>query len=191
MRKHELQQSRYLNVIWLLGMVCLLLLCSTAAQGQGEGKAADEYDIRAAMLFNITRFVDWRAGKIDTQHRQISVCIVGSDPIGASFDHFLQEQGNSAKTIKVRHLASFDLANTCDVLYVSVRELKSLKRVGAELAKAGVLVISESPNAAIPSQIIGLPTIDEHVHIEVNLSAAKLAGITISSKLLHLATVTR
>lgn len=186
----RLLRCAVLQAVWGLCIaVSLFLFCTAAALGQGKG--ADEYDIRAAMLFNITRFVDWPAHKIDAQHPQISVCIAGPDPVGASFDHFLQEQSSAAKSIKVRHLNSFESAETCDVLYVSIREQKGLKKVSASLAKAGVLVISESSNAASPNQIIGLPTIDEHVHIEVNLSAAKLAGITISSKLLHLATVSR
>jgi hypothetical protein len=57
--------------------------------------------------------------------------------------------------------------------------------------KNNVLILSERSNATSPNQVIGLPSIDEHVHIEVDLAAAQRSGISFSSKLLRLATVTR
>jgi len=39
--------------------------------------------------------------------------------------------------------------------------------------------------------VIGLPSVDEHIHIDVNLGTAQRTGLTISSKLLRLATVTQ
>lgn len=191
MTRLRFQPARRLSAWPLRVLLGLLLLGGAAAQALAQDSAADEYDIRAAMLFNITRFVEWPASKLNAQHPQILVCIVGSDPIGPSFDHFLQSQGGGGKSVQVRHLSSFDSAGACHVLYVSLRERKDLKRSAPGLAKANVLLVSERPNAGSPDQTIGLPTVDEHIHIDVNLAAAQRAGLTISSKLLRLATVTR
>lgn len=169
-------------------LLAIVLLAVSTARCRALNDA-DEYDIRAAMLINITRFVEWPAWKVNAQNPQISICVVGIDPIAPSLDHLLQSETSSP--IKIHHLGSFDAATSCQVLYVSLHEQKSLKQLAPKLSKAAVLVVSEEPNATSPNQIIGLPTEDEHVHIDVNLAAAKLAGITISSKLLHLATVTR
>ncbi len=189
-RRFQLSRTLGLGRSRALRLIAGIVLLATAfAHGRAQTDA-DEYDIRAAMLFNITRFVEWPASKVNAQHPQIVVCIAGSDPIGPSFDHFLESQ-NNGKPIKVRHLNSIDSSDFCHVLYVSLHEQKNLKKLAPELAKNSVLVISERQNANSPDQTIGLPTIDEHVHIEVNLGAAKRAGITISSKLLRLATVTR
>lgn len=185
-RYHPSSSPRVLRIV--LGF---LLLGIIVAHADAQNSVADEYDIRAAMLFNITRFVEWPTSKLNPQHPQMLVCIAGPDPIGPGLDHFLQSQKAGIKSISVRHLNSLESAEACHVLYVSLREQKDVKKFVPSLAKANVLLISEKTNAGSPDQVIGLPTLDEHVHIEVNLAAAQRAGITISSKLLRLATVTR
>jgi thiamine monophosphate synthase len=91
----------------------------------------------------------------------------------------------------VRHISSVEAAESCNVLYVGVGEQKHVNPHMSELAKQGVLTVSENSNETIPTQVIGLPTLDDHVHIDINLGAARRAGLTISSKLLRLATVSR
>jgi hypothetical protein len=159
-------------------------------QGRGQSNSADEYEIRAAMLLNLTRFIDWPAAKLDAGHPQFLVCILGQDPITPFVDRFLQNQTVDAKPVRVEHLSTLDAAGSCHMLYVGASERKSLGPAYAELMKNNVLILSERPNTSSPNQVIGLPSIDEHVHIEVDLSAAQRSGITFSSKLLRLATVT-
>jgi hypothetical protein len=160
------------------------------AQGRGQSTSADEYEIRAAMLLNLTRFIDWPASKLDAGHPQFLVCILGQDPITPFADRFLQNQTVNAKPVRVEHLSTLDTASSCHMLYVGASERKNLGPAYAELMKNNVLILSERPNTSSPNQVIGLPSIDEHVHIEVDLSAAQKSGITFSSKLLRLATVT-
>lgn len=169
----------------------LLLLATATTWAQNSSPAADEYDIRAAMVINLTRFVVWPPARMDAHPSQILVCIAGPDPIGASLDHLLLNQTVGGRSIRLRHLESLQAAQACDVLYVGHQEQRNIRDAAPALAKAGVLLVSEKTNGDLPDQVIGLPTVDERVHIEVNLKTAKLAGLTISSRLLHLATVTR
>lgn len=173
-----------------VGFMFLLFFAATL-RGQNQSGVADEYDIRAAMLVNIPRFVSWPASKVDPAHPRILLCIVGSDPVKPSLDHLLQQEAGEAHILRVKHLNSFEGASGCDMVYAGHGEQHELREAAPGLLKAGVLVITERPNNNNPDQIIGLPTAEEHVRIEVNLTAAQRAGLTISSKLLRLATVTR
>lgn len=172
---------------WLL---MILMLSGFTASGKAQDATADEYEIRAAMLLNLTKFIDWPSAKADSAHPQFLICILGSDPIGPGADRYLQNRTVAGKPVLVRHLTTPEAANTCQILYVADREHKSIERLVPELMKNGVLTISERSNATDPNQVIGLPTVNERVHIDINLGAAQKTGLTISSKLLRLATVT-
>jgi len=141
------------------------------------------------MLMNLTKFIDWPAWKLDASHPQFLVCILGPDPIGPAADRYLLNTTAGGKPVQVKHLTSVDGAGSCHILYVDISERKALDRITPELARNGVLIASERSNAISPNQVVGLPAVDEHVHIDINLAAAERSGLTISSKLLRLATV--
>ncbi len=172
-------------------LLAAVLLPGFSGYIRAQTTSADEYDIRAAMLINLTKFIDWPTRKIDSAHPQLLVCILGSDSIGPIAERYAQNQRVEGRPLQVRHISSVEAAMNCNLLYVGVGEQKHVDPVIAELAKSGVVTVSETSNANNPSQVIGLPTIDEHVHIDINLGAAQRTGLTISSKLLRLATVRR
>jgi hypothetical protein len=176
------------RLLYLLVTIALIVVASTRSTAQDS--SADEYEIRAAILLNLTKFIDWPASKLDA-HSQFVICILGSDPIGPDADLYLHGQTVAGRPVEVLHLTTVDAADTCDMLYVSVTERKNVDHVLPELMKSGVLTISERSNATSPNQVIGLPTLEDHVGIDVNLTVAQRTGLTISSKLLRLATVSR
>ena len=142
------------------------------------------------MLFNLTKFIDWPASKLDATHPDFVVCLLGSDPIGTNIDALMEGKTVQSKPVVVKHLTSIDSATACHILYESAGSRKGVAHALGELEKSAVLTISEKSNSDNPAQVMGLPTSDDHVHIEVNLGAAQRSGLTISSRLLHLATVT-
>jgi YfiR/HmsC-like len=174
---------------WVNKCILMALLLGTAAFAPAQAGSVDEYQVRAAMLYNLARFIEWPAWKVDQGHPQFLVCVLGTDPIGGDIDSLLRDKTVGTKPLIVRHISSVDAAGDCHVLYVSTGERKNILKAAADLAKRGVLTISERPNSDSPDQVIGLPMVEEHVQIEVNLGAADRTGLTISSKLLHLATI--
>jgi hypothetical protein len=168
-----------------LGLACILSWNCPA-----QGTSADEYEIRAAMLFNLTKFIEWPTWKMDGAHPDFQVCMLGADPLGSELETMLQRKIVRGKPVVLRHLANLESVESCHILYVGAGERKTAARASAELAKRAILTISERSNLESPGQVIGLPTSEEHVHIDVNLGGAQKSGLTVSSKLLHLATVT-
>jgi hypothetical protein len=175
--------------------VRILLLTLLVAQlgrelpGRAQSGSADEYAIRAAMLLNLARFIEWPAAMLDASHPQFVVCILGVDPIEPYVDHFLLDQTVTGKPVRVAHLENLNAAGTCHILYIAAGESRKQNQALAAVMK-GVLTISEEANSSGLNQVIGLPARDEHVQIEVDLSRARRSGLTISSKLLRLAVVT-
>ena len=158
---------------------------------QAQSSSADEYAIRAAMLFNLTKFIDWPAWKMDLSHPNFLVCILGHDPIEPYTDRYLQNQNVVNKPIQLKAIKDLSDAAECHILYVSASGKHNFERVAADLTKAGVLSVSEQPVSRNSAQIVGLPLDNDHIHLDVNLGAAQSGGFSVSSKLLRLATVTQ
>ena len=172
-----------LVVLAMLAWLC----CGAVASAQ---HAANESSIRAAMVVNMARFIGWPAWKSDAEHPQFVICILGADPIehySASLEHQTIDSG----PVVVRHLTANEPVNSCHVLYIGVAQRKRLSLIEPELTKNAVLTVSERSNAITGNQVVGLPAVDDHIHIEINLSVAQRSNLQISSRLLRLATVTR
>ena len=170
-------------------MVGLTAMGLYTLASHAQNATADEYEIRAAMLYNLTKFIDWPAWKNNQVHPAFQFCMLGSDPLGANLEILLQGKVVNGQPVILRHLGPSDNLDDCHILYVGAGERKRVASAAAELAKHAVLTVSERPNSDNAQQIIGLPTSEEHVHIDVNLGAAQRSGLKISSKLLQLATV--
>ena len=178
---------------WLLTLVIThsMLALSVTCAAFAQSNSADEYAIRAAMVFNLARFIDWPPSKLDPEHPEFAICILGSDPIAVDLESVLKNKSVGTRPVVLRHLNSVDASNSCNMLYVGAGQRGTVARAAAQLARNAVVTVSDVSNTDNPAQVIGLPTLDEHVHIDVNLGAAQRSGVTISSRLLHLATVSR
>ena len=175
---------------WSLLIVLVMLAwlcCGSAVSAQ---HAADESSIRAAMVVNMARFIDWPAWKSDAEHPQFIICILGADPI-EHYSASLEHQTSESRPVVVRHLTANEPVNSCHVLYIGLADRKLLSRIEPELTKNAVLAVSARSNAITGNQVVGLPAVDDHIHIEINLSVAQRSNLQISSRLLRLATVTQ
>ncbi len=189
-RRHKSRLSISKAGRWSLLITTIALQYTSTFISHAQTTTADEYDIRAAMLFNLTKFIEWPATKFDGTHPVFYICVLGSDPLNVELDLLLPGKAVDGKPIVVRHLSSLDTANTCHVLYVAASQRNNVVRASAELAKNSVLTVSEKTNADNPEQVVGLPNVEDHVRIHINLSAAQRSSLTVSSRLLHLAMVT-
>lgn len=167
-----------------------LIGSNSAATSQAQSSSADEYAIRAAMLFNLTKFIDWPAWKMDLSHPKFLVCILGHDPIEPYTDRYLQNQSVMNKPVQLKIIKDLNDAAGCHILYISASGKRDFERAAADLTKAGVLSVSEQSVTRRSAQIVGLPLDNNYVHLDVNLGAAQSGGFAVSSKLLRLATVT-
>ncbi len=173
----------------LLLCTAALLMGSAGRPVQAQSSSADEYALRAAMLLNLTKFIEWPAWKVNSLHPTFLVCILGRDPIEPYTDRYLQHQIILNKPVQLKSLKDLNDAADCHILYISAGGKHAFEHGAAGLSSAGVLSVSEQAVSHDSSLILGLPLDNDHVHIDVNLGAAQSAGFAVSSKLLHLATV--
>lgn len=157
----------------------------------GDIAAAGEYEVKAAMVYSITRFVDWPAAKMGEAGQNFAVCVLGDDPFGGDLEKALSGKSVGGRSVVVRRVADAGAAERCHIVILGASERKRLKTVAPGLARANVLVVGDGDKFASAGAALGLVVRDASVQLEVNLPAAQRAGLVVSSKLLRIATLVK
>lgn len=179
-------------------VACLLVLVLTAATGRRtEASSPDaapqspEYLIKAAYLYNFAMFVEWPRETFPTATTPIVIGVVGADPFGVALDRTMQDKRINKRPIVVERFKISDDIRRCHILFVSQAESARLVDVVRRVGTQPVLIVGDESEAMSRGGTIAFTVSDDKVGFEVNLSAARRAGLTISSKLLNLARVIR
>lgn len=184
-RNGQLQSMnpRRLQVMTAGGAVLLVVLLSI----QVKAGAPTEYQVKAAYLSNFGSFVEWPSKTAAKSVPNFAICVLGMDPFGRALDQAIAGQSVNGMSVIVRRLSTPEQAAGCRVLFISASEGASLNTVLSSLGNAGILTVSDMPQFVERGGMIGFVVQDNRVRFEVNLAAAKSAGLTLSSQLLKLA----
>ena len=166
--------------------VCACTPCDTGAQTTSAG----EYEVKAAMLYRLTYFVEWpnSAGGADESTK---LCVIGQDPFGAALDSVISAQAQNGKKAEVRHLGKADGVRGCHVVYIATSEKKNVAQVLAAVKGSSVLTVGDMAQFAEKGGMIQFSLEDNRVRFDINLEEASQAGLKISSRLLMLARVVK
>jgi len=167
-----------------LASLVLLLALPLAARAQAS---APEYAVKAAFLYNFTKFVEWPPEAFPDERSQFKVCVLGTDPFGKSLDA-IGEESVAGRRISLLHSGEIREPEGCHILFVSRSEKDRLPQVLADLKQAPVLTVGDTGGFLDHGGIINFILEGGKVRFEINQEAAERAGIKISSKLLRLAT---
>jgi hypothetical protein len=157
----------------------LLLAPGTRAEG-----SASEYAVKAAFLYNFTKFVEWPPGTFVEASDPITLCVLGENPFGTLLEEAVRGKTVNGREIAVREAKTLSAAAGCHIVFLGSDSLD--ESLGA-LANRPVLTVSDAESAAERGAIIGLKLEENRVRFEVNLNAARKARLKLSSQLLKVA----
>jgi hypothetical protein len=169
-------------LLWALSLLGLLSFAPNAL-----GEDMPEYRLKAAFLYNFVLFTEWPAEVGTTLNPTLNLCILGQDPFGKEADG-LQGKSVGGRSIAVQHKASSESLNGCQVVFIAPSAIHDLPRVLDRLHGSPVLTVADSPGAARQGVAINMTVVQNKITFEANLQAARAAKLTLSSKLLRLAT---
>jgi len=162
-----------------------ILLYSIASAQFGPS----EYQVKAAFLFNFTKFVEWPEGSFEDQQAPIVLGIIGDDPFDGDLARMIAGQKVEGRSLMIRRERWGEDLRRCQVLFVSASEQEHSSRILGSVQSAGVLTVSDMEGFAEAGGVIEFVTHDSHVHFIVNLDAANQNRLHVSAKLLALARV--
>jgi hypothetical protein len=165
----------------------LLLLYST------QGRAAEEYEIKAGLLFNFVKYVAWPEKDFSAPETPFVIGILGKDPFGKVLDQTVTGEDRKIKgrLILVKRFGSLEEIAGCHVLFITEAEQKRWPQIKQSLAGSHVLTVGESDLFADSGGVIGLYKEKNRIRFVINVDAARRAELTIDSTMLNLARIVR
>jgi hypothetical protein len=174
---------------FLFSAACAFWLTTAALPAQQQ-PPAPEYQVKAAFLYNFAKFVEWPE-QDRIARAPIIFGILGEDPFGPELDAAVRNRSIEGRAIAIVRYRSLEELEPCHVLFVSESEDERLPNILEALADRSTLTVGDTHRFAARGGIIGFTMERQRIRFEVNLEAAKRAGIRISSRLLRLARVVR
>ncbi len=209
--KPEVLLSKLLRGLFV-GCICMLLFAVPAA---ANTKTAEEleYEVKAAFIYNFIKFIQWPGAKqIETsdspKDKPVRIAVVGTHPYKKTFQPILDKtvQGRPIELVEIESYEEFRESYTdrrtaldayknryqtrlvaCHLLFICDSERKSYADLLAMTAGGAVVSVSDIPDFAAESGMIGFARDKNKIRFEVNLDAAQNENIRISSQLLGLA----
>jgi hypothetical protein len=172
---------------WFLSALAagVLLCCLAAAQSDQHS----EYEVKAAFLFNFTKFVEWPDSTFSGPQAPIVIGIVGDDPFGDSLIRIVAGQKAQGRAIVIIKYRSSDDLRRSQVLFISASERLRSGEILAKLQDASVLTVSDIDGFAEAGGVMQFVMQESRVRFVVNLDAATQSKLHVSAKLLALARV--
>lgn len=171
----------YRLVVRRLLLVMMLAACSPA-NVSAEEYAQEEYQVKAAFLYNFARFTSWPEHSSST----FKLCILGDDPFSETLDTLTGKEVHN-EILAITRIDQPSALDGCELVYISATYSEELDEVIALLREQAILTVSDIDAFIDHGGIIGFRIIDNKIRFEINTSAAARAGLSISSRLLSLA----
>ena len=168
-------------------------MCIVPARGRASAAAPavfNEYQVKAAFLFNFAKFVDWPAQK-SAEGSPIVLGILGESPFGTHLDGVVKDRRINGREIRVRRFDTLDAARAAHVLFVPKSAGKRASDVAAALAGAGVLTVGEPSTLSEAGGIITFDVDGDRLTFSIDMDEADRAGVRISAQLQKLAKTVR
>jgi hypothetical protein len=159
-------------------------LATAPLAAQRTPEAATEDDIKAAFLFNFTRFVEWPAA--DTSSPFV-ICTEAAPGFAAAVDRIVAGESIRGRALKRVTPADPGEARGCQMLFIGRAQSGHADRWISAVRGLPVLVVSESDGAWSHGSQINFVIVDQRVKFDVNVEAAAESRLAISSKLLRVA----
>lgn len=173
--------------VWLIGLLALMWLA-----GQTSWSApVPEYKVKAAFLYNITKFIDWPASRFGDTNSPIVIGILGPDPFGPLLEETFREKKVDGHPFLIQRVTSANAARDCHVLFISRLHKESIREVARSLQGEAILTVGESDRFARQGGMINFILVKDHVNLEINVGALEGVGLRASSKILSLATIVK
>jgi hypothetical protein len=170
-------------------VLLLLLLCIFAAAKPARADSG-EYQVKAAMIYNFTLFMDWPEDSLSPAASKMTVCVAGKGPLVKAVDS-LREKQAKGKTITVRQLTSNSSVSGCQVLVLGDLDTSGVAGLLERSRTSAVLTVAESAGFAGSGGVVGFVLQGGKVRFEINPAAAQRHRIRISAQLLKLAQIVR
>ncbi len=172
---------------WRLPAAFAALAFVAAPADGADVPAPTEWDVKAAYLYNFTRFVEWPDRSTTPADTPFVIGILGRDPFGRVLDDTLSGKTVDGRPIVVRRLERAEEAASVQILFLGQASGRETERALRAVRGRPVLTVGDGDGPARRGVVLTFRIRESRVRFDVDLHAADEAGLKISSQLLKLA----
>ena len=192
--------------VWQRWLALALLMLSSGTDWAVADELPREYRIKAAFLYNLTKFITWPDEKSWSADVPVTICIYGFNPFDAYLDK-LSERTAKSHPIAVRYLLEKNglekngLEKTaldknghdtkgiegCQIVFISQYNTASSSLLQTLSTTSQVLTVGDDPDFIAHNGLIGLVSVGNNVQMDIHLTRARQAGFGVSASLLEIA----
>jgi hypothetical protein len=177
------QEAKRRSRALMLALFFLIAAPATNAQ-------MDEYSIKAAYLYNFSKYVEWPAPAGAALPPTFAICIVGEDPFGGRIEHAVSgKTSGDGRLLEIRRLKGVDSAalRKCEMVFISASEKRNAAALRDSVKGSPVLTVADFSPFAEDGGIANLRIDGTKVRVDLNINAANQANLKVSGKLQQVA----
>ena len=178
---------------WLraIGLGALALMASVLGRATSAG-AAREYSVKAAFLYNFTKFIDWPEGSFARGDDPFTIAIFGDDPFEGELNKAVKGRRIAGRPIVVRPCRAVAEAITAQMIFVASDDA-STRELLARVGNRPIVTVGESERFVREGGTIGFvfDEGDERVRFAINMTVADRARLRVNAQLQKLAKTVR
>lgn len=144
----------------------------------------DERAVRAAYVFNLTKYVTW-----PTTRDKLSLRVMGEPGIASVLKSVLDNKTSDGRAIKVAIDSPDSPLGDCDVLYLGGLSPAAVKSILDKTSGKPILTVGDSDRFVRSGGMIALVRSGDQIEIEINLATLRSRHLDVSSRLLNIAVI--
>lgn len=159
------------------------LACAAPARAQPPEAGANA--VKAAFLYNFTKFVEWPANAFEGPRSPFRVCVFADAAFRRDLEGMLAGESVGARPVTVS--ADPREVRGCHVAYFGTAAMERASQLLPSLRQTPVLTVGEGPRFLEQGGLIAFALEQNRVRFDVNKAAMDRSGLVVSSKLLRVA----
>ncbi len=178
----EKRYMKFLFIIFALTLLpfqCVLALSTTA----------EEYEIKAAYLFNLGHFIRWNP-EISAQY--FGICVFGENPFGTNLNYVI-ERGKQIQEHNVlfKQLTSFKDIDSCHILFLSRSANAQFAAIFAAIKNKPILTVGDTERFIVEGGMVQFYRYEDKIRLMINPQIIKDSGLKANSRLMEIAQIVK
>ncbi len=169
-----------------LATAAIVALAAPWSMAAGSIQTTLENDVKAAFLYNFTKFVEWPPSHAPSAE-PFRLCVLADPEFTRAVDSTIADESLDGRRLLRVEPQSVDEVRGCAILYVGPRYLDRGARLLAAARDLPVLTVGDGSQFVEHGGAIGFVLENNRVRFDVNARAVQRAGLKVSSKLLRVA----
>ena len=173
---------RCVMAMFLAALLSLLPAASRAAEPQPLTSASD-YEIKAALLVEIARFVHWPTNTYATPKTPVLIGILGEDPFGDSITKLAEKTTVDGRRFVLKRSANANDLTSCQIVFISKTEPTIGAGILATFAGRPILLVGDTERFCRNGGMVTILLNGSRPFLEINLRTSSAVGLDISGRL--------